>query len=202
MLITPEEISHITGAPLKNTKKYWPIFVDELTKLGKNKIFFQVAILATIGVEQGQFTPTKEWYPPSWSLERAKKYFNDAYSNRKDLGNNGGDSGWNYRGRGFFQLTGMHNYRKYGQKIGVDLIKDPDLALDPVNSIKIAVLFAIDHGLDVWAKRAYDPTDEFEDEEAWRQVRRKVNGGLTHYDKFRKMVTLFKEAASQEGTNV
>lgn len=202
MLITAEEISHITGAPLKNTQKYWPLMVQELQRLNKNKIFFQVALLATISVEQGTFTPTREWYPPSWSLERAKKYFNDAYSHRKDLGNRGGDDGWNYRGRGFFQLTGLANYIKYGKKIGVDLAKNPDLALDPMNSIAIMCHFAIDHGLDIWAQRAYDPTDDFEDEEAWRQVRRKVNGGLTHYDRFRKNVTLFKEAASQEGTNV
>lgn len=202
MLITPEEISHITGAPLKNTQKYWPIMVQELQRLNKNKIFFQVALLATISVEQGTFTPTREWYPPTWTEARAKAYFNDKYSNRKDLGNRGGDDGWNYRGRGFFQITGLHNYKKYGKLLGLDLVTNPDLALDPMNSIKIMCAFAVEHGLDVWAKRAYDPTDEFEDEASWKKIRRLVNGGLNHYDKFRKNVTLFKEAARLEGTNI
>ncbi len=43
-------------------------------------------------------------------------------------------------GRGFIQLTWEYNYKKAGEKIGVDLIKDPDLAMDPKNSAKIAVL--------------------------------------------------------------
>jgi putative chitinase len=43
-------------------------------------------------------------------------------------------------GRGFIQLTWDYNYKKAGEKIGVDLIKNPDLAMEPKNSAKIAVL--------------------------------------------------------------
>lgn len=43
-----------------------------------------------------------------------------------------------YFGRGLIQLTGSHNYKKYGEKIGVDLISDADKALKPNNSYKIA----------------------------------------------------------------
>ncbi len=42
-------------------------------------------------------------------------------------------------GRGFVQLTWEPNYKKAGDKIGVDLIANPDAALDPVNAAKIAV---------------------------------------------------------------
>lgn len=43
-----------------------------------------------------------------------------------------------YFGRGLIQLTGKGNYEKYGKLIGVDLLGNGDLALDPQNSYKIA----------------------------------------------------------------
>lgn len=43
-------------------------------------------------------------------------------------------------GRGFVQLTWEANYKKAGDKIGVDLIANPDLAMEPNNAAKIAVL--------------------------------------------------------------
>lgn len=42
-------------------------------------------------------------------------------------------------GRGLVQLTWQENYRKAGRAIGVDLIADPDAALDPANSVAILV---------------------------------------------------------------
>lgn len=41
-------------------------------------------------------------------------------------------------GRGDIQLTWEENYRRAGQAIGVDLIKDPNAALDPANAVRIA----------------------------------------------------------------
>ena len=47
---------------------------------------------------------------------------------------------WPWYGRGFVQLTWEANYRKAGEKIGVDLIADPDAAMVPANAAKILVL--------------------------------------------------------------
>lgn len=43
-----------------------------------------------------------------------------------------------YFGRGLIQLTGKANYETYGKLIGVDLVKNPELALEPDTSYKIA----------------------------------------------------------------
>ena len=43
-------------------------------------------------------------------------------------------------GRGFVQLTWEANYLNAGKKIGVDLIKDPDAAMQPDHAAKILVL--------------------------------------------------------------
>jgi putative chitinase len=71
-----------------------------------------------------------------------RKYFDkyDTGKLAKQLGNTpaaDGD-GYRYRGRGYVQITGRANYAKAGGKIGVDLIGNPDLALQP--SIAAAVL--------------------------------------------------------------
>lgn len=78
-------------------------------------------------------------------VERGSKSYFDKYDIgqlAKKLGNTpikDGD-GYLYRGRGDVQITGEDNYRKFGKLLGVDLINNPDLALDPTTSAKIAVL--------------------------------------------------------------
>lgn len=49
----------------------------------------------------------------------------------KTLGNTVAGDGVKFAGRGFVQLTGRANYSKAGKAIGLDLLKEPDLAADP-----------------------------------------------------------------------
>lgn len=60
-----------------------------------------------------------------------KMIANTAYSNRKELGNTGGDDGWDFRGRGLIQITGREIYtfcRPYTMKYeNEDVLKNPDL---------------------------------------------------------------------------
>jgi len=49
----------------------------------------------------------------------------------KVLGNTKAGDGFKYRGRGFVQLTGKANYRMAGRKLNANLLRDPDLALEP-----------------------------------------------------------------------
>ncbi len=46
-------------------------------------------------------------------------------------GNTAPGDGVRYAGRGYVQLTWKDNYRRAGDRLGVDLVGDPDLALEP-----------------------------------------------------------------------
>ena len=78
-----------------------------------------------------------------------KAFFNYVYGYAgNDLGNfpNTND-GYTFRGRGLNQLTGRDNYKYFGDKIGVDLVSNPELVNEYPNYFKIAVLFFIDSAL-------------------------------------------------------
>lgn len=45
----------------------------------------------------------------------------------KELGNTQPEDGWNYRGRGFFQLTGRGNYTRFQQQSGYPVLEHPEL---------------------------------------------------------------------------
>ncbi len=71
------------------------------------------------------------------------------YSVGKQLGNTLPDDGYNFRGRGFIQLTGRANYTFYGNKIGrPDIVSNPDLANEPDIAAALAVAYILDryHG--------------------------------------------------------
>jgi len=46
-----------------------------------------------------------------------------------------------YFGRGLIQLTGKGNYAAYAKRLNIDLVNNPDLALKPKNSYRIAVSY-------------------------------------------------------------
>jgi len=61
--------------------------------------------------------------------ERGRRDYFRKYDGR--FGNVRAGDGWQYRGRGYVQLTFYDNYDKMGDIIGVDLIAEPDLCLQP-----------------------------------------------------------------------
>jgi putative chitinase len=76
-----------------------------------------------------------------------------AYEGRKNLGNVVAGDGKRFKGRGIFQCTGRDNYARYGKRLGLDLIKEPALAARPDVSVRIAVLYWNDKGLNAYADR-------------------------------------------------
>jgi hypothetical protein len=89
----------------------------------------------------------------------------------KDLGNTKAGDGVKFHGRGFVQLTGRANYKKMKDLLNVDLIDDPDLAMD--TEVASNIMFkGMNEGLFTGKKLS----DYFNDsEENWFEARRIIN---------------------------
>ncbi|TGB52644.1 hypothetical protein CRT22_24545 [Escherichia sp. E5028] len=83
-------------------------------------------ILATVKRETGDtFQPVREgdWGGHISTDEYRKKHYRY----------------YPYYGRGYVQITWDYNYKAYSEKLGVDLVSDPDRALEPNNSLFILI---------------------------------------------------------------
>ena len=76
---------------------------------------------------------------------------NFVYGGRLGNGPPESGDGWTYRGRGFFQLTGRENYRKFGQVAGFDLENNPTELEDMKKSIEVAAAYFQATGLGPYA---------------------------------------------------
>jgi predicted chitinase len=113
-------------------------------------------LMANVDVETGGFKKNEENL--NYSAKRLQEVFPKYYSTpeaaRADannpeaiankvyggrMGNTDAGDGYKYRGRGDIQLTGKAQYADMGKKLGVDLVNNPDLAMDPKYSAQIAV---------------------------------------------------------------
>lgn len=80
-----------------------------------------------------------------------EKFFNHVYGdenrpNGYKLGNPPG-TGYKYRGRGINQITGYPNYKQLAKETGLDLVKNPDLLLQPGPSMQVAMRYWSKNGL-------------------------------------------------------
>ncbi|MEM8805916.1 MAG: hypothetical protein AAGF01_07810 [Cyanobacteria bacterium P01_G01_bin.38] len=83
------------------------------------------------------------------------------------------DGGCGWHGRGYVQLTHRYNYVNMGNRLGIDLVGNPNLALDPDIAARILVIGMRDgdfngygHGLSHYVN---------EQSQDWYQARRTVN---------------------------
>jgi len=87
------------------------------------------------------------------------------------LGNTSEEEAAQYLGRGLIQLTGRENYANCGLGIGVDLLADPALLLDPRYAALSAGWF--------WNKKGLNALADSQDYET---MTKRINGGLIGLD--------------------
>lgn len=107
--------------------------------------YFLIVASASIPVRAGRITQDqanalgRKTYEKSLPLERQRAIANLVYSKR--MGNNGPGDGWNYRGRGLIQITGLNNYRDCGNGLKVDLVAQPELLAQDEYAARSAAWF-------------------------------------------------------------
>ncbi len=92
---------------------------------------------------------------------------NVVYSSRMGNGPTESGEGWKYRGRGLKQLTGKTNHSNCSKGLGVDLVDNPDLLLEPIYAARSAAWF--------WAT---NNCNSFADSGDIEGLTRRINGGL------------------------
>jgi putative chitinase len=93
----------------------------------------------------------------------------EAYEWRKSLGNIFPGDGKKYKGRGLIQLTGRANYQRFKDTFDVDVVTNPELLEQPIYAALSAGWFWNKAGLNIIADRG--------DEEAFKKVTKRINGG-------------------------
>ncbi|MCU0757394.1 MAG: hypothetical protein MUE46_20160 [Xanthomonadales bacterium] len=90
----------------------------------------------------------------------------------KDLGNTQQGDGSRFCGRGYVQLTGRRNYADWGNRLGLPLLENPDLALQAGPAMQILV-----EGSLLGSFTGKKLSDYFgQDRAEWRDARRVING--------------------------
>ena len=97
---------------------------------------------------------------------------NMVYSSRMGNGAPQTGEGWKFRGRGLKQLTGKDNYARCGRDLGVDLVSNPDLLLEPMYAARSAGWF--------WK---VNKLSDYADNGDIKGMTKKINGGYIGLEK-------------------
>ena len=95
-------------------------------------------------------------------------FLNEIDPSKSNLSDKGGET---YKGRGWIQLTGDKNYKRYGDMVGLDLVNNPELAADPDNAVKLSVAYWVDNNL-----------NDLADKDDIKGITRRINGGMNGFN--------------------
>jgi len=119
---------------------------------------------------------------------KPEKIASRVYGNRMGNGDEASGEGWKFRGRGYIQLTGKENYKRFGDFIGLDLISNPDLVATKYPLSSAGYFFD--------SNKLWSICDKGATDEVVTLVTRRVNGGtnglahrLSEFKKFWQLLS-------------
>lgn len=152
-LWTPSEIAVAAQIPPPwgpNVELIWPLLAPALTRYGADSVLSAIGAIGTIAHEAAsRFYPIHE--------------FGSDFS-RYGYAPNGQD----YGGRGLIQTTWASNYGKVQTHTGIPCVENPDLLLDPANSVEAFCVY--------WTDPDHGPVVNYAKAGDWYHVRYYVYG--------------------------
>lgn len=128
---------------------------------------------ATLGADKKPIKENGKLVPTAVANSIAGKpelIANLVYSSRMGNGPAESGDGWKFRGRGLKQLTGKDNYARCGRDLGLDLVGNPDLLIQPLAAARSAGWF--------WKANSLST---FADKGDLEGMTKRINGGLIGY---------------------
>ena len=103
-----------------------------------------------------------------------QKIANRVYANRMGNGDEASGDGYNYRGRGYIQLTGKDNYKAFATFIGEDVVANPDLVATKYPLTSAGFFFN--------KNKLWEICDKGESLEVITSLTKRINGGTNGID--------------------
>lgn len=185
MIINHKQFRLSTRCSEYDSMRLLPFFNKAMSHYGINKNELRVAaFLAQCGHESLNLSRLSEnlnyskerllaVWPGRFNGYSAAVYARDSeaiancvYANRMGNGNENSGDGWKFKGRGFIQLTGRSSYAACGEALGLDLINNPDLLLNPDNAAMASAWY--------WDKRNLNA---LADSRLIDEITQRINGG-------------------------
>lgn len=172
-LVRADELAKLTPRlTAAQRAAYLPLLNAALAQWEINTVPRIAAALGQWLLESNQFANMTEIAPDT-----------ERYARNASLGNGGsGATAAAYIGRGPVQLTGLYNYtqatKALGPRLGVDLVKNPELAADPRYGFEVAAWF--------WRRGTSTDLNVLADKPGGPDVvtiTRRINGGEGHLDR-------------------
>jgi len=107
---------------------------------------------------------------------------NFVYANQNGNGNEASGEGWEYRGRGFIQITGKENYFHLQVDTDLPVLKNPDLLLEEANAMLAACWF--------WKKKGLN---SLADKDLIKAITKRINGGYNGIEHRKQLLVKWKK---------
>jgi putative chitinase len=158
--MTVDELLGVMPNAVRRAVVFAPAIVAACQEFEISTPLRQASFLAQVAQETGELRYMRELYSGS------------SYEFRADLGNTQSGDGSTFRGGGLLMLTGRANWTHCATSLGLPLVENPDLMLQPDVAARTGAWFWKTAGL-----------NELADQDRFGAVTHRLNGGYNDIDK-------------------